>query len=368
MACFKKVVIAGLGLIGGSLGMALCGRGLAEKVYGLERSPEALRAAVECGAVHEGSTDPGEAVAGAEIIVLAAPLAANKKLLREITPLLPAGAVVTDVGSVKGEIVKLAGRLLFPPVFFVGGHPMAGSERQGIAGADPYLFENAFYILTPQPGLPDWVLKKMRTLVEGVGARVIELTPEEHDSAVAALSHLPHLVACALVNSLSTLPEKERFLPLAAGGFRDTTRIAMSNPLLWKEIFLSNRELILVALRSFQTELNRLEEALQKEAGEEILMLLQRAREVRKSVPAKTKGYLPVLYEILVTIPDRPGTLAGVTGVLAKEGINIADVEILRVREGEGGTVRIGFASEKEQEEAVRALRKAGVQVVRRDS
>ncbi|MGB9905548.1 MAG: prephenate dehydrogenase/arogenate dehydrogenase family protein, partial [Desulfotomaculales bacterium] len=323
-------------------------------------------AAVECGAVHRGSTRLREALEGAEIVILAAPLGENQKLLREIAPYLAEGAVVTDVGSVKGEIARLAGQVLSPPVYFVGGHPMAGSEQQGIGGADPYLFENALYILTPFKDLPAWVLEKMRVLVAGIGARVIELTPEEHDLAVAALSHLPHLVACALVNALTALPNKERFLPLAAGGFRDTTRIALSNPLLWQEIFLSNREMLLAALHSFRTQLASLEEAVRRGAGEEVLSLLHSARELRKSVPARTKGYLPALFEILLAIPDRPGTLASVAGVLAKEGINIADIEILRVREGEGGSVRIGFVSGEEQEAALRALRKAGVQVVKR--
>jgi prephenate dehydrogenase len=366
MPYFKKIVIAGLGLIGGSLGMALCRRGIAEEVYGLEKNQDKLRAAVECGAVHRGSIRLREALEGAEIVILAAPLGENLRLLREIAPYLAEGAVVTDVGSVKGEIARLAGQVLFPPVYFVGGHPMAGSEQQGIGGADPYLFENALYILTPLQDLPAWVLEKMRVLVAGIGARVIVLTPEEHDLAVAALSHLPHLVACALVNSLAALPNKERFLPLAAGGFRDTTRIALSNPLLWQEIFLSNREMLLAALHSFRTQLVSLEEAVRRGAGEEVLSLLHSARELRKSVPVRTKGYLPALFEILLTIPDRPGTLAFVAGVLAKEGINIADIEILRVREGEGGSVRIGFVSGEEQEAAVRALRKAGVQVVKR--
>ncbi len=366
MAFFKKVAIIGLGLIGGSLGMALCNRRLAETVVGVGRSEENLSQALQCGAVHEATKDFHRAVAGAEIVILAAHLKANQELLAGISPFLSPGTVVTDVGSVKGDIVRSARRLIPPGSFFIGGHPMAGSERQGIAGADPYLFENAFYILTPSPDLPKWALEKIRTMVQGTGARVIEMTAEEHDLAVAALSHLPHLVAYTLVNSLSALPQGERFLPLAAGGFRDTTRIALSSPEMWRDIFMANREALLAVLDSFKRELKLLESAVQRADEEEILAVLHRAKAVRESVPAKTKGYLPALFEILIAIPDRPGAIANVAGILAREGINIADIEILRVREGEGGSVRLGFATEQEQEAAVGTLRRAGIQVVKR--
>lgn len=366
MAIFRKVVIIGVGLMGGSLGLALCNRRLADTVLGVGRREENLRAALQCGAIHQASTDPGRAVADAEIVILAAHMRVNQELLKEISPYLSPGTVVTDVGSVKGGIVRLACQLMPPETFFIGGHPMTGSEKQGIAGADPYLFENAFYLLTPLPGLPAWVLDKVRTMTQSVGARVIEMTPEEHDLAVAALSHLPHLVSCALVNALAVLPAGERFLPLAAGGFRDTTRIALSNPLMWRDIFLSNRDMLLAMLKSFQQELELLENTIRCSSENGLLDILQRAKAVRENVPAKTKGYLPVLFEILVTIPDQPGSIANVTGILGREEINIADLEILRVKEGEGGSVRLGFATEKEQEAAVFALRKAGIQVITR--
>ncbi len=366
MAFFKRIVIIGVGLIGGSLGMALRNRRLADTVVGVGRSEENLRAALQCGAIDRAAREPLPAVAQADIVVLAAHLKVNRELLKEIAPCLSPGTVVTDVGSVKGDIVRLARGLMPAGSFFVGGHPMAGSERQGIAGADPYLFENAFYILTPLRDQPEWALRKVRTMVQGVGARVIELTPEEHDLAVAALSHLPHLVAYALVNSLAGLPEGERFLPLAAGGFRDTTRIALSNPLMWRDIFLFNREMLLIVLGSYKRELALLEEAVRHSSEEELVTLLQRAREMRESLPARTKGYLPEFFEILVAVPDRPGAIASVTGILAREGVNIADIEIMRIREGEGGSVRLGFATEEEQEAAVQALRRTGMQVVKR--
>lgn len=366
MALFQKVVIIGVGLIGGSLGMALCSRQLAKEVVGVGRNEDNLQAALQCGAVHRTAGDPRQAAAEAEIVVLAAHLRANRELLKEIAPYLAPGTVVTDVGSVKGDIVRFAGGVMREGTVFVGGHPMAGSERQGLTGADPYLFENAFYILTPLPDQPAWAVDKVRAMVRGIGAQVIELAPEEHDLAVAALSHLPHLVAYALVNSLAFLPAGERFLPLAAGGFRDTTRIALSSPAMWRDIFLANREMVLFMLDAYKRELALLEETVRNASGDELETRLQSAKEVRESIPAKTKGYLPVLFEILVAIPDRPGAIAGVAKILARKGINIADIEIMRIREGEGGSVRLGFATGEEQEAAVLALRAAGIQVVKR--
>jgi len=366
LTVFKKIVIIGVGLIGGSLGMALCNRRVAETVVGVGRNKESLNAALQCGAIHQASLNPLQAVTEAEIVVLAAHLSANQGLLIDISPYLTPGTVVTDVGSVKGKIIRTAQELMPRGTFFVGGHPMAGSERQGIAGADPYLFENAYYILTPTPDLPVWALEKTRVMARGIGARVIELTPEEHDLAVAALSHLPHVVAYSLVNSLTLLPGGDKFLPLAAGGLRDTTRIALSNPRMWRDILLANQEMLTYVLGLFKQELRLLENTILSNQEEDIDLLLQRAKKVRASIPAKTKGYLPVLFEILVTIPDHPGSIANVTGLLAQEGINIADIEILRVREGEGGSVRLGFATEGEQDNAIITLRAAGVQVVKR--
>ena len=359
------MVIVGVGLIGGSLGLSLIGRSLASTVVGVGRNPENLRLAVECGAIHEAAENLAAAVAGADLVVLAAHVGAVNGLLKEMLPSLTEGTVVTDVSSVKVKIVRFAAELMPPGVFFVGGHPMAGSEQQGVKGADPYLFENAYYILTPLPNTPRFACDRVKNMAEGVGARVVEMAPEEHDRAVAAVSHLPHLTAVALVRTLVSLSDGEKFLPLAAGGFRDSTRIAQSNPLMWRDIFLSNSDMLLDMCGSFRRQLELLENAVAAGDGQRILDLLEEAREVRRHAPAKTKGYLPALYPIMVSVPDRPGAIADLAAQLGAAGINIADIEILRVREGVGGSVRVAFAAEDEQNLAVEELRKRGMQVVK---
>ncbi|MHB8157155.1 MAG: prephenate dehydrogenase/arogenate dehydrogenase family protein, partial [Desulfocucumaceae bacterium] len=250
--------------------------------------------------------------------------------------------------------------------FFIGGHPMAGSEIEGITGADPYLFENAFYILTPGEDTPGHCLNSLIKLVEGIGSRPILMEPVEHDLSVAAVSHLPHLVAATLVNCLFDLPGNEKISILAAGGFRDTTRIAAGSPDMWRDIFITNQTSILKALNSFRDRLDEFQQAIEGQNQQKIYEVLFRAKNLKSGIPAKRKGYLPALWEIVVTVPDRPGVIGEIAIILGGSGINISDIEILRVREGEGGTIRIAFASQKEQDTAALLLSNSGIPVKKR--
>jgi prephenate dehydrogenase len=346
--------------------MALCARKLACEVVGAGSREENLRLAVELGAIHRYAASPAEGVAGADLVIIATPVSVTIPVLNEVMPRLSPGAVVTDVGSTKAGIVREAEKILPMGVSFVGGHPMAGSEQTGVRGADPYLFENAFYVITPSSKTPSGALEKVKILAGGAGAKVIELEPERHDLAVAAVSHLPHLLAATLVNTVVRMPGSDGVLPLAAGGFRDTTRIAAGSPVMWRDIFTSNREQVLKMVRCFKAELDDFESAISEGNGEAVQKNLEYAREARRGLPARTKGYLPQLYEVVVTVPDRPGVIAGFTSVLAAAGINICDIEILRVREGDGGTIRLGFATGAEQESAVRVLGEKGYTVRKR--
>lgn len=358
---FSNVAIIGVGLIGGSLGMVLRARKLATTVTGVGRHAEKLERARALGAIDRYTTDFAAGVAAADLVVLAVPVGQIIPVLSAIAPHVPPGAVITDVGSVKTEIVTQAERLTPPGVHFVGGHPMTGSERAGVENADPYLFESAYYILTRTPATDAGAFEVMEHFVKAIGARLIVLTPEEHDFMVAGVSHLPHLVAAALVNTLGALPAPEKVLPLAAGGFRDTTRIAGGDAALWRDIFISNRDMVIQFLRLFQAQLAEAEQALATLDDRALHAWLARAAGLRRALPVKMKGYLRDLYEIVITIPDRPGSIAAAAGLLAGAAINISDIEILRVREGEGGTVRLGFATQDDQMKAVALLRAHGI-------
>ncbi|WP_144440394.1 prephenate dehydrogenase/arogenate dehydrogenase family protein [Limnochorda pilosa] len=357
-----RVGVVGVGLMGGSLGMALRRFGGAAEVVGVVRTPDEAARAVEAGAIDRGSPSP-EILAGCEVVVLATPVEAILPVLERCLPFIPPSAAVTDVGSVKTEICRGAwARLGRQGPAFVGGHPMTGSERTGVDQADPYLFQHAVYVLCPPPagtpGGPE-ATARVRSLVASVGAEPVVLEPEEHDGLVAAVSHLPHVAAAALVLSLegTSSPWVDR---LAAGGFRDTTRIASGDPALWRQILLANREAILQQAGAFRSALDRLVQALAHADGEELGRLLEEAVQRRRQVTRNARGLLAPHPELIVRVPDEVGAIHQVTGVLAGAGVNLADIEILRVREGEGGSVRIALESESERDRAREVLERAG--------
>ncbi|MCL0080783.1 prephenate dehydrogenase [Peptococcaceae bacterium] len=359
---FHQVTIIGVGLIGGSLGLALNHRHLVPKITGWDTNAENMDLALSAGAIHQKAASLAEAVTGADLVILATPVLAAEKLLPQLVPYLKENTIVTDVGSTKNSITTLAATVLPAGVPFVGGHPMAGSEVTGMRGADPYLFENAYYLLTPtaktnQPGL-----KKIRQLLEAIGARVVEIAPAQHDRTVAVVSHLPHLVAAALVNTMAAMPDCQQMMPLAAGGFRDTTRIAAGSPVIWRDIFRSNRQPVLDTITRFRAVLDEYQNLITGDDGAGLLDKLEQAQQTRLALPTRSKGYLPVLFEVLLTVPDQPGIIAHFATLLGENKVNITDLEILRVREGQGGTIRLAFATADEQKQAVQLLVKAGYQ------
>lgn len=354
----KCCALIGVGLMGGSLGLALRARGLARRILGVDIDGRNLEAALAAGAIDE-IAGLEEAVVESDVIILATPVGVTLSLLLRIKDYLQPGAVVTDVGSTKKELVEAAELVLGGR--FVGGHPMAGAETVGFAGADPLLLENAFYLLTPTPTTHPDALELVRNLVAALGAQVLEMSPREHDLVTAAVSHLPHLVAVTLVQAVLAMPGGSRALALAAGGFRDTTRIAAGSPVMWRDIFLSNRHQVLRALTFFQTALEDMKKALELGNGDQIESILAAASNTRRALPVQPKGYLPPIYEIVVTVPDQPGIIAALAGLLGRTGINIAEIEILRAREGYGGTIRIGFITPGEQTAALAVLQENNI-------
>jgi prephenate dehydrogenase len=247
----QRLAVVGVGLLGGSVAKAARAQRLAGEIVGVGRDAGRLRPALDDGTLDRITTDLAAGVEDADLVVLAAPVRAIARLLESIWDALPAEAVVTDVGSTKASIVRtaeaLAGRR---PVAFVGSHPMAGSEQSGYGVARADLFRDATVIVTPAESSPPRAVKAVTGLWEALGAgRVLTMDPEAHDRAVAAISHLPHLVACALVDGVARL-EPAAF-DVAARGFRDTTRIAAGDPEVWEEIFLANREAVAQASRGF---------------------------------------------------------------------------------------------------------------------
>ncbi len=347
-----KVLLIGLGLMGGSLGLALRESPRVLNIMGFDSDSAALQKAIDIGIIDRPvSLESG--IPEADIIFICTPLGSYPALLGSIRAELKPGTIISDVGSTKEHVMKLFQELP-EQVWGIGGHPMAGSEIKGIHGADRYLFENAVYCLTPAPGLPETVLDSLVDLLGVTGARIKIMDAAAHDELVATVSHVPHLAAVALVNLTGG---SDAHLMMAAGGFRDTTRIASSNPEIWNDILFFNRNHILNKLDSLITNLHILRDALLSSDADYINDELNRAKRIRDKIPRIHRGLIPSFYDIVCIVPDKPGIIGQLGFILGQQDINIVDIEILRVREGDGGTIRLGVPSESDAQKAVNVLK-----------
>ena len=260
---FKRVAVIGLGLIGGSLASAIRRNGLADTVVGADQRQEELQLGKELGVIDQAATAVSDAVRGADLVVLAVPVRATRAVLEQIRPALEPDAILTDVGSTKSSFVNDVEAVfgsLTPRV--IPGHPIAGSEKSGIRAANPELFANHKVILTPPEDVSQPHLARLRALWEGCGATVLTMSVAYHDEVLAATSHLPHLIAFSLVDTLAGEDENMDIFRYAAGGFRDFTRIAASDPVMWHDIFLSNRDAVLRVIDHFTHDLEQLRTAI----------------------------------------------------------------------------------------------------------
>ena len=281
---FHCVAIIGLGLIGGSIGLACRARGLAKEVKGSDQDQGHRAQALALQCVDRAFDDPVAAVQGAELVVLAVPVGEIPSAIERISPHLAPGAVVTDVGSVKGPVAAAMERLL-PGGWAVPGHPIAGREQSGPNAASAELFAGAKCVLTPTDATNPAALRRVRDLWRGLGANVLEMTPDRHDQIFAAVSHLPHIVAYALMGVMLDLADDcEEVHGLAAGGLRDFTRVAMSHPVMWRDICLANRERILEMIGRFEVALDHLAAMIRAEDGEGLRQQFERARALREVV------------------------------------------------------------------------------------
>lgn len=283
----EKIVLYGVGLMNGSLGLALKARGYKGKIVGLGRRAETLQNAYDLGIVDEWRLNPAEGLRGAPLVVIGTPVDSVAATVGKLTEHADPQTLFTDVGSVKAEVVRECARFA-PTTPFVGAHPLVGSEQTGAKAARANLFEKATCILTPTRTSSSSDVALVRRLWEFVGARVVELAPEVHDALLATSSHLPHVVACALVRVVAeTIAEGHSALEFTAGGFRDTTRIAAASAEMWIPILRTNREEILVALRRLCRELETVADAIEKDHVEVLQEWWHRAAEIRRALTGK---------------------------------------------------------------------------------
>jgi prephenate dehydrogenase len=323
-----RAAVVGTGLIGGSIGLALRARGW--WVTGTDDDPACADRAKAIGALDQVGEDPG-----AEITFVATPVGAVvDQVTRTFGRARRHDAIVTDVAGVKGPV---ATRLSHPR--FVGGHPMAGSEQVGIDGSDPDLFVGATWVLTPIESTDPDAYARLRTVVTSFGAEVVALSPEQHDTLVAVVSHVPHLAAATLMNRADHAAEQHgALLRLAAGGFRDMTRIAAGQPAIWPDVCIENAPAIVSALDALLDDLSTMRDLVAGADRAGLLAVLEHAAAARRSLPARA-ARPERLAELRVPIPDRPGVLAEITTLAGDLGVNIDDVELAHSAEGDRGVL-----------------------------
>jgi len=289
----KQLTIFGVGLIGGSLGLALKKAGACQNILGCSRDAEHLQQAVDRAAIDQFTLDPIEAVANADVVLLAVPLGAMQPILTQIAPHLRNDAVVTDAGSSKASVVEAAKNVFGEvPDFFVPAHPIAGREKSGVQAAVADLYVDHKVILTPLENTCPNAIQCVTQMWEAAGAQVQSLGVEQHDLVLAATSHLPHVLAYSLVDTLSSTDYVDEIFQFAAGGFRDFSRIASSDPVMWRDICLENRVAILDALKSFQDNLSGLRHAIEAGDGEALLTTFEHAKAIRDANVMKHKTRL----------------------------------------------------------------------------
>lgn len=353
---FNKVVIIGVGLMGGSIALGIKKRQLAQQIIGVDYDAKMLEAALGLGVIDAAKFRFGDWLQDVDAVIVAVPARRTPDVLETIAPLLSPETVVMDIASFKHSIVTTAERL---QLRFVATHPMAGSEKSGVQHANDSLLENALWVITPSESSSTEDIATVSHFIEALGARAIPMAAPRHDTLVALVSHLPYLLAVALVELVADDNEK---MLLAAGGFRDVTRVASGNPLMSRDMVVGNRVAVKESLGFFRAKLEQLEASL--DDAEDMLEHAQHAKRSRDSLPIVRRSLLPQSYALTLLVADKPGQLAQITGALANADINIKKIEVLDIREM-GGAIRLVLNNDEAMDDASSILSALGYEVRR---
>ncbi|MBT3787049.1 MAG: prephenate/arogenate dehydrogenase family protein [Alphaproteobacteria bacterium] len=294
-ALYKRVALLGVGLINGSLAWGILRHGLADEVVGYSRSQGSVDRALELGFISEGSTDAAEIVKDADLVVIGTPVGASGEMAALIAANLKPGSTLTDVGSVKSAVVRDVGPHVPEGVHFIPGHPVAGTENSGPDAGFAELFEDHWCILTPPPGTDQTAVDRLAALWQRLNSKVEFMDAKHHDLVLAVTSHLPHLIAYNIVGTANDMEEVTRseVIKYAGGGFHDFTRIAASDPTMWRDVFLNNKEAVLEMLGRFSEDLTALQRAIRWGDGDILFDLFTRTRKIRREVVAAGQAEVP---------------------------------------------------------------------------
>lgn len=358
-----NVLIAGLGLIGGSIAGAIRTAHREAHIIGFDPHRPACEEALRRGVIDEAVQRLEDGAGRADLIILAVPVEAIKKMIEKLAgvPLKP-DVIVTDVGSTKRGIMKAAEQYLDGRCCFIGGHPMAGSHKSGVSAARADLFENAYYFIVAEENSgKEAAARRLQDWLKGTHAKFVRVTPEAHDAVVGVISHFPHLVAAALVHHLKNQPDSQVNLrALAAGGFRDITRIASSDPVMWQDIVSNNRDVLMTLFDEWSDEMDKIKAMIEADDKAQIRRFFAEAKHYRDGFPQKQKGAIPSYYDLYVDVPDEPDSISTVTGYIGRAGINLTNVEIIEARENIFGVMRLTFQMEEGRDRAIRILQEHG--------
>jgi len=348
----------GLGLIGGSIARALKANRKDIVIIACDPNEETLKLATEQKIADEAYPAPCDAFTACDYIFLCAPVSHNDENLLKILSYRKKDCILTDVGSVKTPINSLIHSLGLTDCF-IGGHPMAGSERIGFANSKAGLLENAYYILAPAPQVPAAKIAEFQGLVTSMGAIPLQVESQKHDYVTAAVSHLPHIVAAALVHLVPDHDDAQGLMKsIAAGGFKDITRIASSSPVMWEQICMTNTENIKVLLRRYIQSLETIYEELDRRDGSSIHRLFEESGAYRNTFSSHSRGPVAPDYSFTVDIVDEPGSISTLAVLLASKGINIKNIGINHSREEGEGALRISFYNQDSETRAYELLKK----------
>ena len=345
----------GLGLIGGSIARALKKNREDIRILACDPNPQTRSLALSQLVADEALEAPGEALFDCDFVFLCAPVSCNGENLEKILLYLKKSCILTDVGSVKTPIYRQVQSMGLTDRF-IGGHPMTGSERVGFVNSKASLLENAYYIMTPAPDVPEQKVEQFRQLVLSTGAILLQIDCERHDYVTAAVSHLPHIIASSLVNLVKGHDDNGLMKAIAAGGFKDITRIASSSPVMWQQICLTNTDNIRSLLQDYIDALETVKGDLDRRDADSLYGFFDGARLYRESFIDVGSGPIKKAYTIRVTIPDETGSLAEVATLLAANSISIKNIGISHNREAEEGVLIIEFYEQAAIDKAVALL------------
>lgn len=358
----------GFGLIGGSIARAIKKKKKDTKVlvYTRRQNPE-LEQGLSNGIIDKLLYAIDEQFSSCDILFLCAPVLKNMEFLPLLKTIVKPGCIITDVGSVKGNICREAAKLGLGRQF-IGGHPMAGSEKTGYANSTDILLENAYYLLTPTRENRPEDVKFLEETVALTGANCVVIPPEAHDTITAAISHVPHIVAVSLVNLVHQSDnEEENMKAFAAGGFKDITRIASSSPAMWQDICIANRDSILPILENYEEQIRKFRQMIETGDKSGIFDAFQEAGDYRNSIPSGKSSVIARSYELFVNIDDRAGAIATIATILSVHGISIKNIGIIHNREFSDGVLKLDLYNEEDAKKSRQLLIQNHYDIVRRD-